>query len=76
MNLSTKQIAAIAAETKSVCARNGLGKVVAVFADGSFTEAVSANDVIAKGGPNGSWMYRIACFQAPMTRKQVAEALS
>jgi hypothetical protein len=76
MKITQRQIAIIAAETKSVCHREGIGNVVNVFADGSMLEGVSENDVIARGSGNGGWDYRIACLRYPMTRAQVAEYLA
>lgn len=62
----------IARESK-LCCHHGHG--MAVFADGSTMQAISSNDVIARGNGSGGWEYRIGYIDHAMTRTEAAEWL-
>lgn len=72
--MTQKHINAIARATKSLHPQ-GMGNRIVVFADGSYMEAVSDNDVIGRGNGSGGWDYRIAIFHLPQTRASVAEVI-
>ena len=58
------------------CHPEGLGIGLAIFADGSFMESISSNDVLARGDGNGGWDHRVAYINTPMDREEVAEYLA
>lgn len=74
MKMTTKRINAIAAATKRICHKEGIGNQVVVFRDGSMLESTGSNDTIARGNGDG-WEYPIARFAYPMTRAQVNESI-
>jgi hypothetical protein len=45
------------------CCHHGHG--AAIFADGDVMQAISSNDIIARGAPAGGWEYRIAYVDDP-----------
>ena len=49
-------------EVKSCC-HHGHG--ASIFADGSMMQAISSNDVMARGKSGGGWEYRIAYIDDP-----------
>lgn len=54
------------------CCHNGHG--ASIFADGSVMQAISSNDVIARGDGRGGWDHRIAYVSDPtITTKDLQE---
>ena len=70
--MTRNQIREIARATKSICHPQGMGNVVNVWPDGSWTEECSANTSIARLGPGDERTYRIACITHPLTASAVA----
>ena len=61
--MSTEVTEEMLEDVKSCC-HNGHG--ASVFADGDVMQAISSNDVIARGAPDGDgWEYRIAYVSDP-----------
>lgn len=71
---ATKAARELAAATKKICAGNGRGNQVVIWADYSWSEATGPNDTIAKATNEGI-EYPIARFTRPMSAKEVRNAL-
>jgi hypothetical protein len=74
--ITKTQINKIARATKTYCHRNGYGMQIVVFADGSYQEAFSSNDVIARRANDGGWEYPILRLSVPCTRDGVTAAIA
>jgi hypothetical protein len=73
--MQRKQINAIARATKSL-PRHGYGPQILVWTTGSYSEATSSNDTVARGDGAGGWEYPIARLKTPCTRAQVADIIA
>lgn len=70
VQIPLSKIYEIARASKAICHPEGMGNGLAVFSDGSFSIAISSNDVVARGNGHGGWEYRLTYISVPLSREQ------